>query len=169
LPEPFIVTSRVNFGEGQEFALFSLRVTVHKFAFDHLPRSDFACDGHILRTDSGPHFSTGFAQANGLSLNNGAAINGSRLRLTDGGNYEARSVFATTPVQLQSFTNDFSFQLTNANADGFTFTIATSPSALGSNGGGLGYGGINNSVAVKFDLYNNSGEGNNSTQDPFRD
>jgi hypothetical protein len=120
-------------------------------------------------TDSGPNFSTGFAQANGLSLNNGAAINGSRLRLTDGGNYEARSVFATTPVQLQSFTNDFSFQLTNANADGFTFTIATSRSALGSNGGGLGYGGINNSVAVKFDLYNNSGEGNNSTQDPFRD
>ena len=46
-----------------------------------------------------------------------------------------------------------------------------SPTALGPAGGGLGYGpdspglppGIGNSVAIKFDLYNNAGEGINST------
>jgi hypothetical protein len=45
------------------------------------------------------------------------------------------------------------------------------PTALGPAGGGLGYGpdfpggsgGINNSVAVKFDLFDNAGEGSNST------
>ncbi len=37
------------------------------------------------------------------------------------------------------------------------------PTALGPNGGDLGYAGIGNSVAVKFDLYNNAGEGSDST------
>jgi hypothetical protein len=48
---------------------------------------------------------------------------------------------------------------------------STGPTALGPAGGGLGYGpdfpggggGLNNSVAVKFDLFNNAGEGDNST------
>jgi hypothetical protein len=52
-----------------------------------------------------------------------------------------------------------------------TFDAASSgPTALGPAGGGLGYGpdqpgsgGINNSVAVKFDLFDNAGEGFNST------
>jgi hypothetical protein len=37
------------------------------------------------------------------------------------------------------------------------------PSALGVGGGGLGYFGIPNSAAVKFDTFNNAGEGTNST------
>ncbi len=53
-----------------------------------------------------------------------------------------------------------------------TFTIqGTGPTALGLYGGGLGYGpdastgtpGIGKSVAIKFDLYSNQGEGSNST------
>jgi hypothetical protein len=49
---------------------------------------------------------------------------------------------------------------------------SSGPTALGPAGGGLGYGpdqpsgsggGINNSVAVKFDLFDNAGEGTNST------
>ena len=35
--------------------------------------------------------------------------------------------------------------------------------AVGGNGGRLGYGGIGSSVAVKFDLYSNAGEGSDST------
>jgi legume-like lectin family protein len=94
------------------------------------------------------------------------------LRLTDGGTNEARSAFFTTLVNVQSFTNDFSFQLSTPNGDGFTFTIQnTGLTALGSSGGGLGYGpdqpskppGIGKSVAVKFDLSGNAGEGTNST------
>ena len=45
-----------------------------------------------------------------------------------------------------------------------TFTIQNvGPSALGSDGGGLGFATIPNSVAIKFDIYNNAGEGPDST------
>ena len=118
-----------------------------------------------------PSYGSGFTSA-GLTLNGGAILSGTRLRLTDGGSGENRSAFFNTPVNVQSFTNDFSFQLTSATADGFTFTIeGNSPTALGNGGGNLGYGpngaktvpGIGKSVAVKFDLYSNAGEGSDST------
>ena len=65
---------------------------------------------------------------------------------------------------MQAFTNDFTFQLTSPTADGITFTIQNNaPNALGTSGGNLGYATIPKSVAVKFDLSNNSGEGPDST------
>lgn len=122
-----------------------------------------------------PEFSSGFSSS-GLALNGTATLNGNRLRLTDGGAYEAASAFYTTPVSVRRFTTDFNFQLSSAVADGFTFTIQDAgPSAIGSTGGGLGYGTdpgnhissgertISNSIAIKFDLYSNSGEGADST------
>ncbi len=120
-------------------------------------------------------FSGGFANAADLmSLNGSATIVGSNLQLTDTGGSEAGSAFYKTAVDVTGFTSQFTFQLTNAQADGFTFTIqGNGPTALGNPGGSLGYGGMANSVAVKFDLYNNSGEGTNSTglytngADPF--
>ena len=109
----------------------------------------------------GPDYSAGF-NAIGLTLNGGATLNGSRLRLTDGNQNEVRSAFFTTPLNIQQFSSSFQFQLTNPAADGITFTIQNvGPTAIGS--GGLGYGGIPNSVAVKFDLYSNSTEGPDST------
>jgi hypothetical protein len=117
------------------------------------------------------NFASGFT-ATGLSFNGRAKLNGTRLRLTDGGQTEASSAWFTTPVNVQTFTTDFRFQLTNPNADGMTFTIQnTGTAALGSSGGGLGYAsslcgsksGIPTSVAVKFDLFQNCQEGNNST------
>lgn len=120
-----------------------------------------------------PYYSAGFSTSN-LTFNGGAALNGTKLRLTDGGNNELRSAFYTTPVKLAQFSSRFTFQLTNPNADGFTFTLqGIAPTAVDSSpgGGGLGYGpdqpggaaGIGKSVAVKFDIYNNAGEGTNST------
>jgi hypothetical protein len=117
------------------------------------------------------NFASGFTAA-GLQSNGRTRLNGTRLRLTDGGQSEASSAWFTTPVNVQSFTTDFSFQLTNPNADGMTFAIQNvGLTALGPAGGGLGYGaqlpggtpGIATSVAVKFDLFQNSHEGNNST------
>ena len=66
---------------------------------------------------------------------------------------------------------DFQISAGTNTGDGFTFTIQNnSATALGSNAGGLGYGpntpsgaSIPNSLAVKFDLYNNAGEGSDST------
>jgi hypothetical protein len=119
------------------------------------------------------NFSCGFPNATGLQLNGSAKANSDDLELTDGGGYEAGSAFWTTPVNIQAFTTDFTFQLTSAVADGFTFTIQNAgTTALGNYRGGLGYGinhnggtggGIGNSVAVKFDIYSNSGEGSDST------
>src|SRR5262249_26108269 len=72
-------------------------------------------------------------------------------------------------------TTNFNFQLTpgtNPTADGLAFVIqGDGPAALGPPGGGLGYGadtvgvggGLPRSLAIKFDLFNNSGEGINTT------
>ena len=107
---------------------------------------------------------TGFASTTGLSLLGGAALSGTALQLTSGINWQARAVWYATPVNVQSFTTDFDFQLTAALADGFTFTLQNAGvTAVGMNGGGLAYEGIGSSVAVKFDLYDNSGEGPDST------
>jgi fibronectin type 3 domain-containing protein len=118
-------------------------------------------------------FSSGFGSSNAVLTYNGSAkINGTSAQLTDTGGNEAGSFFSTNVVDVTKFSNQFTFQLTNANADGFTFTIqGVGPTALGPKGGGLGYGpvtpggtgGIPNSVAVKFDLYSNAGEGSDST------
>jgi hypothetical protein len=65
---------------------------------------------------------------------------------------------------VQKFTTDFTFLETAANADGFAFVIQNAGAAArGGLGGDLGYQGIGSSVAVKFDLYNNAGEGADST------
>ncbi len=115
-------------------------------------------------------YSLGFANASGLQFNGSTDLDDSRLQLTNGGASEAGSAFYTTPVNIQGFTTDFAIQISDAVADGMTFTIQNSAAgagALGVNGGNLGYGGgakgIGNSVAIKFDIYSNSGEGSDST------
>src|SRR5207248_2129848 len=81
------------------------------------------------------------ATTTGLQLNGNTALNGTRLRLTDGGANEASSAFYTTPVNVQSFTTNFSFQITSATADGMAFVVQNNgATALGPGGGGLGYG-----------------------------
>jgi hypothetical protein len=109
------------------------------------------------------NYSSGFTSS-GMAFNGGAAVSGKNLVLTDGNLFESRSAWYTTQVPVDTFTTDFTFQLTNAVADGFTFTLQdVGTSALGEFGAGLGYAGMAKSVAVKFDLYNNSGEGADST------
>jgi hypothetical protein len=100
-----------------------------------------------------------------MQFNGHTKLNGTRLGLTDSTTLtQVASAFWTTAVNVQSFTNDFTFQLTNPNADGFTFTIqSVGLTAMGNSGGSLGYQPIASSAAVKFDLYNGHGEGNNST------
>ncbi len=110
------------------------------------------------------NFGSGFSTA-GIQMNGNTKLNGTRLQLTDTSvGHQTASAYWTTPVNVQSFTNDFTFQLTNPNADGFTFILQNAGlTAMGTGGGGLGSSGVKASVAVKFDLYDNLGEGNNST------
>jgi len=124
---------------------------------------------------NGVTFPNGFAGSTSLlTYNSSAKINGNVAELTDGGFGEVGSVFTTNAQDITHFTNQFTFQLSaGASAgDGFTFTIqGVGPTALGGGGGGLGYApppgqagaSIGNSAAIKFDLINNAGEGNDST------
>jgi Legume lectin domain/Chitobiase/beta-hexosaminidase C-terminal domain len=129
---------------------------------------------------TGINFTSGFAASTGsMTFNGSTGLDDTRLQLTNGGLNQAGSAFFNTPVNIQSFTTDFSVQFSNAvgGADGMTFTIqGVGPTALGCGGGGLGYGPdlpanpdpcsgtpIANSVAIKFDFYSNAGEGTDST------
>jgi len=136
--------------------------------------SNIAAATYTITTGGGGslNYGGGFTSSSGLVLNGPVTLEGTRLRLTDGNSGETSSFWYSTPVNVQAFTQDFTFQLTNAVADGFTFVVQNGgTSALGPGGAGLGYGaqspggngGMPNSVAVKFDLYNNYGEGNDST------
>ncbi len=109
-------------------------------------------------------FGAGFSSAlPALQLNGSAQIVGSGIQLTDGLENQAGSFFTKTPVNIDAFSTDFTFQITNPVADGFTFTLQnTGPTALGGAQAGLGYVGIHQSLAIKFDLYDNAGEGSDS-------
>ena len=87
------------------------------------------------------------------------------LVLTDGP-HQARAMWAPASVPVGAFQTSFVFRLTGEPGrlgDGFTFALAgTPPPAAGAAGGGLGYQGLADSVAVKFDLVDNAGEGGHS-------
>ena len=145
--------------------------------FNSLGNSAYSNVAAVTTSDFVPvvDFSGGFAGSSSkLTYNGSAVISGTRARLTSGSTYQRGSVFTTSPVDVTRFRSSFQFEvpLGSNTADGFTFTLqGVGPTALGSFGGGLGYGpdgtnspaAIDRSVAVKFDLANNAGEGNNST------
>lgn len=105
-----------------------------------------------------------FTDVTGLTLNGAAVAQAGVVDLTADESDQAGSFFTD---QLYSLANDgsfrtaFAFELLGGSdgADGLTFTIQNDPagaSVVGSEGGGLGYVGILNSVAVEFDTYRNT-------------
>src|SRR5437588_580983 len=133
---------------------------------------------NTVRATVGPvsiDHSNDFAGVQGLIANGSARFVENLARLTDDGSSQAGTFFSTHRVGVRAFTSSFTFRIhegTTPRADGFTFIIqANSPTALGPGGGGLGYGPdhpgsarvIRNSVAIKFDIFDNAGEGPNST------
>jgi len=111
------------------------------------------------------NFSQGFATAQGpIQFNGSTGLDDFRLQLTDGGDYEAGSAFYATPVFIDSFTTDFTFQLSNPVGDGITFAIqGDGPTALGTNAQGLGYAGMLKSLAIYFNMNNKVGLGDDAT------
>jgi hypothetical protein len=121
---------------------------------------------YTINSTASIDYPSGGFTTTGLALNGGATVTGGLLQLTDGGTNESRSAWSTTPVSVNSFTTDFTFQQTNGSANGMTFAIQnnnTSEVGTAGYGSGLGYQGIPNSIAVKFDLFNSAGEGSDST------
>jgi CSLREA domain-containing protein len=102
-----------------------------------------------------------FAQPAGLSFVGSAAVVGDQLHLNpDTGGVGAAWLAARRPV-ADGFSADFDFRITppGGGADGFAFVIQNHASeALGESGGGLGYQGIPNSLAVEFDTWTNGGD-----------
>ncbi len=124
-----------------------------------------------IRDDQLPNYPS-FVGATGLELNGDASINGSALRLTGAQELVAGTAFYQSPLPLgadTSFVTSFQFQLTGGNAtagaDGFTFALqnaANGVNTVGNEGGGLGIDGVSNSVAIKFDTYQNPGDPNDN-------
>src|SRR5262249_62302233 len=98
-------------------------------------------------------------------------------QLPAGGQSKASPIFPNPRLGISTFQTSFTYRMhdgTDPRSDGMTFIIqGNSPMAIDSagGGGGLAYGsdsptgplGILNSIAIKFDLFNNAGEGTNST------
>lgn len=102
----------------------------------------------------------------GLTCVGNTTVTGGALRLTGSTFYEAGAAYSTTPIALgpnATFSTTFQFQITNPGgidpADGLTFVVAAASSGLGISGGGIGYQGVPNSVAIEFDTYNNGETG----------
>jgi hypothetical protein len=111
----------------------------------------------------------------GLTLNGNAAQVGNVLRLTPADYGQSGSAFSTSTVSLASnasFSTFFQFRFTNpggacdgqgCGADGLVFVVQTVGNNVGGAGGGIGYAGINNSVGIEFDTWNNGAGDNNSS------
>ncbi len=141
--------------------------TVEAIAIDpSLQNSNVVSAAYVIQQGGTTiNFANGFSSTAGLTLNGSAvASDDSRMQLTDGDLWQAGSAFWNAPINIQSFTTTFEFQLSYAQGNGFTFTIQNvGPTALGGDSAGLGYQNIQNSVAVKFNFYNYEGEGSDST------
>ncbi len=116
---------------------------------------------------TGINFPLGFASTSGLGPlilttvvpNGNTDLDDTRLQLTNGLPNEAGSAWYYAPVDVQSFTTTFSFQLSNPAGTGITFALQNSAAgnnALGGSGQNLGYAPIANSLAIKFDLANDA-------------
>jgi hypothetical protein len=82
-------------------------------------------------------------------------------RMTDGDFGEASTVFTNNAISFNNFTSSFTYRVDPrvGAADGLSFIMQADTrgaKAVGGAGGGLGYTGIANSIAVKFDIWNSA-------------
>ena len=139
---------------------YSYRLAAIGLAGDSSPSATATAMTYL---DAGPVTYASFPSSSGLTLAGSASVGGGVLRITNQKN-SAGSAFVTSQRNISRFTASFEFRTPGGTDEGMTFTIQQSASnALGSGGGGLGYAGIANSVAVKFDTRSNAGESNSST------
>lgn len=83
-----------------------------------------------------------------------------RIRLTEAKNYQGGAIWLKDKKNVANdFAIEIGFQITDsdpAGADGIAFVIQnTNESIIGQLGGGIGYSGISNALAIEFDTYFN--------------
>ncbi len=124
-----------------------------------------------------------FADISQLTLNGNAIQAGNVLRLTPSERTQKGSSFFNRPLAVDtntSFETQFQFQLSGGTggADGFTFMLQNNTEGLndgiqnlGLGGGGLGYSGTPQSLAIEFDTFQNrnGGDINNNHISILRD
>jgi hypothetical protein len=89
-----------------------------------------------------------------LTFNGSSTITDGTAQLTPASGNQTGSVWSREQVDVRKFTTSFTFQFIGADGDGMTFAAQrVSNTVLGGGGGGLGYAGIGQSAAIKFDLY----------------
>lgn len=108
---------------------------------------------------------TSFSPLDALHVNGGASIDSGKLQLTSDAKFQRGSVFYRSPITVESntsFQTTFSFEMAGGagagGADGLALVLQNSGAgsgALGKFGGGLGYEGIGNSIAIEFDTWQN--------------
>jgi hypothetical protein len=150
------VTGFSVFPDGNDSAVSNVaKATIGPISVNHLDPTNPTAPGFTDHSDMQANGSAFFSTTeNLLRLNNNFG--------------QAGSAFTVQQVGIRGFSTQFHVRLhegTQPNpADGFTFIIqANNPMALGGGGGALGYQGIGRSVAIKFDVFNNEGETDNST------
>ena len=144
--------------------------------------SSVAAANYQISTPNIINFPSGFSANDGVILTGSAVLSGSQIQLTDATMVQAGAAWYAAPVNVQTFSTNFTLKFTNATANGMTFTlqnqnpgssdanslyVSGGPTALASSQTGLGYSGslsygsvnagLLNSVAVKFDLYTSPG------------
>jgi hypothetical protein len=108
-----------------------------------------------------------FATAEGLNLVGDASITpDARLRLNPAASNQAGAAWYGAEKQYlaEGFSTTFQFQMTEPNeSEGLTFAIQhTSPFSIGTHGNNLAYNGLQNSVVVEFDTWQNEDQGDPS-------
>jgi len=130
---------------------------------------------HALTVNYGDFSDLSAMQLNGATaaIGNPATDDSNRqvLRLTNGLS-QSGSAFLTNSINLAnqaSFSTFFTFNINHQQgiadgdgqgADGIVFVVQTVSNTAGGSGGGIGYLGLNNSVGIEFDTWDN-GTGSN--------
>ena len=110
-----------------------------------------------------------FSSTSGLALNGSAAqtttSDGKVIRLVPAAPGQGGTFFSSAAINAATFSTAFTFRISNpggisdgtdVGADGLVFVVQSVSSSLGGSGGDMGYGGINHSVGVGFDTFQNS-------------